>query len=111
MVFFTSTSSTSSLTLLGNNSNYLDCSQFIVIISTNCIPFDSSVIHPYIETIYQSILPIPIRNNNNVITIRISIAYHYMHDLNLYTEHIINFLSEELDIPMEKLAVVVEEYW
>jgi hypothetical protein len=107
MVFFTSSSS-SSLTLLRN---YQDCSKFIVIISTNCIPFERSIIHPHIEIVYRSVLPIPITNNDNVIIIRISIRYHYMHDLNLFTEHLVNLVTEDLDISRDNLAVILEEYW
>lgn len=107
MVYFTtSTASTRLLQDWSNNQD--DIIQIIILLTTNCISFDDTVLEPYIADIYES--SIIIDNIGKILLFRFIIDYHYLHDLNNYCHRVIINTIRCCSVTEEKVTIISEEY-
>jgi hypothetical protein len=103
MVYFTTTSPFS----FDVDCNESTIIKVILIVSTNCINIVPINLEPYVDYCNRSI--IPVINTGKIVLLRFSISYNYMHDLNSFSQQLLDDIISQLNIPLYKICIVIED--
>jgi hypothetical protein len=80
--------------------------QIIIIVSTTCYSILPNHIDPFVDFIGET--SVNTGNGEVILVIRFSISYDYRHDLNVFSREVIEYIINELGLPRQKIAVIVE---